>query len=421
MPTEFSLQSHLAFVREQSPFYADYWADQPANAPLQALPITRHEDYWQANGLHDNQVLTDRHHQGVVYKSGGTSGDPKFSFFSNEDWYQFCAVFGNGMAQHLLADGQRHVGNLFYGGQMYASFNFITRALEEAGNAVSYPIAGHAPADEVVQTIEQFGINTLVGVPTTFMKLLPALAAAHREQPLPITRFMYGGEPLFPDQVAAIKRALPDCTPSSIGIAGVDYGEMGWISADCELGEHRVFDQSICLEILDEHGGVIEQPNTPGELHITNFRRKLMPIVRYPVGDRGMWTEPTGTPNRKFKVLGRTDAGARIGVVSLYVEDITRIVGQQAGDVGVIHSQLLIEHFDQRDKGTLKIAVSNPQAVPTDAAEQIRQALFKERPMLPSSIEKGVIHPFEIQFCRGDELHTNPRTGKLIRVVDNRL
>ncbi len=31
------------------------------------------------------------------------------------------------------------------------------------------------------------------------------------------------------------------------------------------------------------------------------FDGKLMPIIRYPVGDRAIWIEPTGKKNRKFK------------------------------------------------------------------------------------------------------------------------
>ena len=416
------LAAHLRFVAAHSPHYRKHWGPivgKTADTPLSALPPTDLETYWHSNTPLDSQVLTAPHADGPVFKSGGTTGNPKFSFFSNEDWRTFCTVFGAGMRRGGLQSGER-VANLFYGGQLYASFLLIGRAVEEAGGGVQYPLSGAAPADEVIKTLKQFRIGTLAGVPTSLMSLLPALAQAEAGT-IHLTRFLYGGEAMFPDQVDALRQVLPGCTVQSIGIAGVDYGEMGWSQPGGEHGVHHCFDESTVLEILDEAGRPLDEPGVSGELLITNFRRRLMPVIRYPVGDRGMWIDPPGTPARRFRVLGRSNNCARVGPVSLYVEDIQNILSQVSAGQAFIGFQMQIDHAAQRDRCTLRIAVSRPQEVASSLTDAICRALAKERPMYSELVDQGVIHPLAVEWVTPNQMASNPRTGKTPRVLDRRL
>src|SRR5690554_5497907 len=309
------LATHLRYVAANSPYYQDLWrnAFSRVDTPLTALPVTDLDTYWAANTPTDNRVLTAPHMDGPVFKSGGTTGNPKFSFYSNDDWRHMCETFGAAMRRGGLRAGER-VANLFYGGQLYASFLFIGRAIEQAGCGIQYPLSGSAPAADVIKTLQQFRVDTLAGVPTSMLALLPELARAQAGS-IRLRRFLYGGEAMFLDQIDALRHVLPDCQVQSVGIAGVDYGELGWSEAGTELGVHRVYDDSTVLEILDEQGHPLEQPGVAGELILSNFRRRLMPVIRYPVGDRGAWIDPPGTPARRFRVLGRSNNCARIGPV----------------------------------------------------------------------------------------------------------
>lgn len=421
MDHQSALNEHLTFVREHSAYYREAWAkvwkDGDPPPPLTMLPVTDHGSFWEANTPLDNRVLTGPHKDGVVFKSGGTTGNPKFSYFSNADWANFCRVFGKGMQRGGLRAGER-VANIFYGGQLYASLLFVGRSIEESGVGVCFPIAGMASPEEILTVLKEFAIDTVAGVPTSIMNLVPLLAA--ERDALSVTRFLYGGEAMYPDQVAALQRALPGCCVQSVGIAGVDYGEMGWVDDSCEPGVHRSYDESTVLELLDDDHQPIHDPDMDGALHITNFQRRLMPIIRYPVGDRAVWMDPPGTPMRRFRVLGRTDTGARIGPMTLYTEDLQRVLTAAARETDFIAFQLIIDHVDQRDRGTVRVAVADPSALPAGVTDAVMAKLYEERPMYPDAIEKGIVHPPVIEWVTPDGMLTNPRTGKLMRVLDRR-
>lgn len=101
---------------------------------LRALPIVNQKQFWQANSLSQNQLLTAplSSAQGVVFKSGGTSGQPKLSAFTMEEWETFTDEFARGVA-HLPLSGGERVANLFYAGNLYASFLFIMRIEKFSG------------------------------------------------------------------------------------------------------------------------------------------------------------------------------------------------------------------------------------------------------------------------------------------------
>ncbi len=414
------LADHLRFVAENSPYYRKLWqgAYGGESTPLTALPVVDLESYWSANTPHENQVLTSEHLNGPVFKSGGTTGNPKFSFYSNDDWRLLCEAFGEAFRRGGLQAGER-VANLFYGGQLYASFLFFGRAVECAGVGVQYPLSGSAPVPEIIKTLQQFRIETVAGLPTTLINLLPHLAELPAGA-VKLKRFLYGGEAIFPDQIDALHRFFPDCAVQSVGIAGVDYGEMGWSESNAEPGVHRCFDDSTVVEILDDEGLPVEEPGESGELVITNFRRRLMPVVRYPVGDRGVWLDEPGSPSRRFRVLGRSSSCARIGPVSLYVDDVQQVL-RQFPEHTVVNFQLVVDHFEQRDRCTVRLAVANPEAVPPGTGLNLMRALELERPMISELVEKGVIHPLVIEWVLPHELVVNTRTGKTLRVLDRRV
>jgi len=416
-----ALKELLEFARAHSPFYRDFYAQVPEGcADLGAYPVLDSQRFWAANTVRNNQVFTAALAEGITFKSGGTTGQPKYSVFTHAEWRAFTDAFGRGMRRAGLQPGQR-VGNLFYAGKLYASFLFIARSIEAAGAGICYPIAGD-DLQEILSTWRQFDLNVLAGVPTTLMKLLERLTPEDRGT-LQLQAFLYGGEPMFEDQIAAVQAAFPGCQVRSIGVAGVDYGELGWASPGGKPGVHHTFDESTVLELLDEHGHPIDQPGQAGRIVLTNLHRRLMPIVRYPVGDQGEWIDPPGTPTRRFRLLGRTEEGARIGPMTLYIDDVRqalRSLEQPGASLGIKDFQLVVTHHDRRDACCLRIAVAAPDARDAQASRRVLEKIYAARPMYPDLVRQSLVHPLTVQWVRLDGLDANARTGKLIRVVDQR-
>ncbi len=415
------LHNLLRYVRAHSPFYRDLYAHLEAeNFCLQDYPILPTADFWQANGLENNQVMTQKVVDGITFKSGGTTGNPKYSVFTNQEWHEFTLAFGQGMHRAGLQSGEP-IGNLFYAGRLYASFLFIGKSIEQAGVGMCYPIAG-GDTDEILQIWQQFKLTTLAGVPTTLMNMLGQMTASNRQQ-LNLKRFLYGGEPMFPDQIALLKTYFPECQVQSVGIAGVDYGELGWdASRNAEAGVHHCFDDSTILEIVDEAGNGIDEIGVPGILVITNLNRKLMPIIRYPVGDMGQWVDEANVPDRRFKVLGRSDNGARIGPMTLYVDDVAQLVSHINGIShlpDISNFQIVIHHFEQKDQCSLRFATVSGAASPEEN-QYITKLLYQQRPMFLELLQAKLIHAPKIEWVEVSDLSINPRTGKLLRVLDQR-
>jgi len=323
------------------------------------------------------------------------------------------------MARNGLEPGER-VANLFYAGELYASFLFITRSLEQAGCGVCYPIAGSAPLPEVVQLLQRLKLETLAGVPTTLQRLADHVQLT-RPSGLAVRKLLFGGESMYADQRGAVSACFPGCEIRSVGYASVDGGEIGYADLGCGPEEHRVFGASTILELVDEDTGeVIEETGRPGRILITNLERRLMPLIRYPVGDRAAWVEPAGTPDRKYRLLGRTDEGARIGPVTLYVEDVLKVLEAFRAAVTASAFQIVVDHRDGLDGATLRVAVPDPAGVPAQLAGQVAERLYAERHLYLDLVRQGQLRPLQVEWVSADSLVTNPRTGKLRRVIDNR-
>ncbi|MFD0351350.1 hypothetical protein ACFQ0M_45545 [Kitasatospora aburaviensis] len=68
------------FARRNSPFYAELYRDLPARVEhLHQLPVIEQTAFWAANSWPDNRLLTGPLTDAGVYKTGGTTGVPKFS------------------------------------------------------------------------------------------------------------------------------------------------------------------------------------------------------------------------------------------------------------------------------------------------------------------------------------------------------
>jgi phenylacetate-CoA ligase len=417
----YNLDYLLQYVRKNSPYYRDLYKNlQEKLVSVEQLPVIRQVEFWDANTSGtDNHVLTAPFKDGIAFKSGGTTSAPKFSVFSKDEYATFCELTGQAMMYNGVKTGDRFA-NLFYGGQLYASFLYVHSWIQVCPiSMIEYPIMGSTPLPDIIHIIEQHRTNVLAGVPTTIVSICQYAQEHHIDLSF-VERIYFGGETFFPDQRQFVESVCQGVSIRSSCYSLVDGGLVGFCDDSCNFNEHRAFDYAVVLEIIDEETGeVIHETGREGNLVVTSLYRTLQPMIRYPLGDRAVWVEPQGTSNRKFKLLGRAEEGARFGPISLYYEDIRNVLTQVEG-VDILNYQLLITHIDGKDKLTVRVATNHPEKAREHAADYLA-ALYKERSMILSEVKIGHIHTPEFEFGDTTILVSNSRTGKTKRIIDERI
>lgn len=188
---------------------------------------------------------------------------------------------------------------------------------------------------------------------------------------------------------------------------------------------HRAFTPYALVEILDDSTDEpITEPGRPGRVVVTSLFRRLMPIIRYPAGDRAEWT---GTGPGHFRILGRAEEGVRVGPVSLYTQDAQDAVAAADTEGHVVGMQLVVRRWEGRDGLVLRLATAPGDDADGRIAggrEALAEAVVTQletvRPLYPDSVRAGFVHPLSVEWARHRDLAVNPRSGKLVRVLDER-
>ena len=416
----YSIDEIIKNARKNSQYYKDAYSKLSENIKIEDLPIVDQKEFWSANKFKENKLLTSEFLDGVLFKSGGTTGRPKFSAFTKDEWDAFTSEFGWGISQGHLKSGD-HVGNLFYSGDLYASFAFIMKSLEHEYNSiVQFPMTGTMIFPEIIKAIDEYQINVLAGVPTTFLNLAEYILENNIKSE--ITLILFGGESLYQDQIKVLQKAFPKAKIDSIGIASVDGGHLGYFDHECMNGEHKVFQKSTLVEIIDEETGkTIKEKGKTGRLVYTNLTRKLMPIIRYPAGDMAEWKECEFIDGKfqgiKYQLHGRSDEGARVGPVTIGTDDIHDIFTKEILGTALTSFQLVINHKGGLDQLTI-VLVPEEKIVKTE--QELIKIIYSERPMLEQAITSGIISSIIIKIEDMEALIRNQRTGKQRLVVDLR-
>lgn len=411
-----SLTGLVDFVRRESPFYRDLYAALPSGpVRIEDLPVLDHTAFWAANGAHDSRVLSAPLTDGIVFKSGGTTTEPKLSVYTRQELLGMSRLQGNGFAQAGLRPGDR-VANLFYAGELYASFLFNVLCLQESSVPnVHLPVAS-APLDYTAHVIHEFSATVLLGPPTTICQLADHLAESGRPAP-DVHLVMFGGEPFYEDQRPLLETAFPNAAIRSMGYGSVDGGMLGApVADDPDPRVHRSHRPQTVMEIVDDDTGEpVTEPGRPGRLVVTDLARRLMPVIRYPTGDRGEWVDRA---DWRFRLLGRSDEGARVGPITLYLDDLRAVVRHVAGGRPLVGTQVVQRRKDAKDE--LVLRVSGDLGDPETVGKAIAARLDEIRPMFAEHVEAGLINPLTVEWVPASGLAVNPRTGKLLRLIDER-
>lgn len=420
MNTTPELDQLLAFARERSAYYASHWQHvTEQDALLDQLPVVDPQQYWRASqSLEDWPVLTSTVERALVFKTGGSTGAGKLSVYTREEWQALVRDFGSQLGQQLNR-GDR-LANLFFVGDLYASFVFIHDALaHESAGVIEYPFTGDVDPAVLAGAIREYRINVLAGVPAQLLTFAGALER-QSQQLTEVQTVLYGGESLFAGQVQRLRGVFPNARIASIGYASVDAGFIGASTRDCALGEHRMLPGHSLLEIVDEQTGeVIDECERIGRLVVTNLTRRLMPLIRYPVGDLACWREPVTAAMRKFALMGRSGSSrrVRVGSLTLLIDDIERMVQRTTGSDDW---QLSISQSASVDIVSLKWLADVRLSATAPASAALHNELTDQYPLIKQLGAQGLLE-VQVICCHPEQLARHPRSGKHQRVVDLRV
>ncbi|KAF9775710.1 hypothetical protein IL306_006170 [Fusarium sp. DS 682] len=413
------LNALVAHARKNSPFYAELYSGLPeGEITLTQLPLVDHARYWASYHESDRSVMTRCQDDGVVLKTGGTTGIPKFTSYSQIDLLRTTSLLSEGLLHAGLRAGDR-VANLFYAGDLYGSFLLhILSIISLPIPAIQIPIGGLMPPASTARLMRTCRVTAVLSTVTSLVQLASYCRPLKETFPA-VKAVMFGGEPMFDDQVAAVSYLFPNATVRSCIYGSIDAGVLAVSARAPNPADHVVLSATAIIEILVDQDGVLtptEEPSTPGTLVATNLMRDLTPMIRYPTGDRAEWVDKSAGI---FRLLGRSEFAVRLGPVSFDISHLRQLVRAALKTVAIDAFQVTTFHEDAKDG--MEIAIDPAGSPPAGSEEAIIEMLNQQRPMFKEHVGMGLIAPARISFKSMKDMRINPASGKLAEMVDLRL
>lgn len=422
------------FASKHSPYYQKII---PENPDFASIPLLDRKMITQISPPISKEILTDKVNTGFYFCSGGTSGNPKYSFYTNEDFE---------LSTDILADIYKQAGinsndivaNLFIAGNLWTSFLVVNSALQKIG-CINLPIGGNSRICDIAKYLIQFKPNTIVGLPSIIISL--AQYIYEQKNNISIEKILYGGEHLSLPAQDFLKQTLKVKSIHSAGYAIVEAGPVGVQCKYLSGSLHHAILNYNHIEFIKDNKPV--KDGEKGEIVVTNLKRKLMPVIRFRTGDLGRKLPEVkctcGNSNFIFELLGRCDDMLVIGGINLQLPDIARAISRVKELLPVFQLIARTDGYKEKliirvETGSCKIMDSTLRHTSTNSVTEciaglptneqnvkirLLSALESEAENLYFSFSKGLIN-IEIELLESGKIERNVRTGKIKKVIDMR-
>lgn len=354
---------------------------------------------------------------GYVTRSGGSTGEPKFSVYDKDDWD---AMMDHGV-RVFLAAGLRpgtRLANCFLAGDLYGSFVSFDHINARVG-VTTFGFGSAVTGVGLADAWRKFGLDAVMGVPAT---IVPALRAAHALEPaLRIETVVFAGQPMSRVDAQWLRTVLGVNRLSSI-IGANDGGQIGYQCEHLEGAFHHAVDEYNYLEFVDDEGRPVPE-GTAGRILVTTLRKHRLPLIRYDIGDRGRLVRTgcaCGRRSRVFEYLGRADDMVTVGLMNLPLSDLRRAVETAGG----AEMQLVIRSDERGESLEVRVERSLPGEGQATHGEKetraFRDALLVALPVVAARLEEGRLADFQVTLVSPGGIARNLRTGKIAAVLDER-
>jgi len=414
------LKDFLQFMRDHSAYYRSLWKDVPEGvSSVEDLPLTNLDDYW--NAAKENKLLTRTVWDGSIFRTGGTTSAPKVVYIARDEMAESLPPTGAAWsASSGIRPGDR-IANLFHIGGMYAGFAKMTLALQHVSTPhVHLPITGNEPIPEQANFMRLFGATVIFSNVFTICRVANYLV--ERGETIDSIRLiLYAGETFYKDLRTSWRKAFPNMEVRPLmygaadgGLIGVPVNEPGAQDLDIKP-VYQASQQSIILEILDDDGSPIKNPGQKGRVILTDLKRRLHPVVRYPMGDVAHWID---YGKATFELLGRETVALKIGSLFLALPKLRNLVTSTLGEGLQDSFQLVVRRAEGKNEVTFRFAAS--QEDPEGATKALEEKLIAGFPKWGEYLAIGYIQPLKTAWVKMEDLVFAEKSGKLREIIEER-
>ena len=416
------INSLLQYARLKSPFYKNRLPQHELKSlsELVDIPVLTGQDLRDNLPPHNQGLITQHLSNAWVFTSGGTTGDPKFTFYSNDDLKNQACLCAKGFYLPGIRSDSR-TANMMNAGNLWASFSFVNKGLELCGSLI-FPIAAQTGLDATVNYIRLFNINAAIGIPSFFISLAD-FCEEHKISDVNIEILATGGEQIWPDAKEYISKILHVNKFVSAGYSSNDTGLIGFNCENLEGSIHHLHEDSVYIEIVDPDTGKPVEDGNPGKIIVTCLNRYLMPLIRYDIGDMGQILKDACDCGRKLKLLellGRSDDTLIIGGYNITPSVISKLISHFK-DLSY-HFQIIADNKHVKDVLQINIETKTNQSKTKreELQKYFLSHLLTEEQALAFLVKTKGTHMPEVLISNPDTLPRNQKTGKLKQVIDKR-
>jgi phenylacetate-coenzyme A ligase PaaK-like adenylate-forming protein len=403
--------SRRVAVQLDGRFSADACLDDLIGArelPLPALPVTAKAEFEQLQG--------DLSRAEVFFRSGGSSGAPKLSAFSWDDYHEHMRHGAEGVLAAGFDPRADRAMNLFAGGLLYGGFLSFHSVLENL-RAVQFPMGMQEDHALVARSIVEHRVDTLFGMPNYLLKVFTVGADVLREY-RGVRKLFFGGEHFPAGGQRWLREEFGVELIRSAAYGSADAGPLGYQCPESPERVHHLFSGLQTLEILALEGDRPAAPGEAGRLVFTAHTRRGQRLDRYEIGDLGRWVEgdcPCGRRTPRFELLGRFGDIFRSGSYFLNYRRFVQVAEERLGHHGALQL-VLAEDDSARESLTVKL-VGDPVGRDDAAAREFLDGY----PELAAAVLHDGLVELVVERCPVEELAHTSASGKVRTVVERRV
>ncbi|WP_030272254.1 acyl-CoA reductase [Streptomyces sp. NRRL B-24484] len=378
-----------------------------------ALPAAPDGPLLDKPGVQEQLRALAPEHAHLYFRSGGSSGAPALSVFTNADYDTQMRAGANGLLAAGFDPAEDRAANLFYCGGMYGSFISFFSILERL-NATQLPIAAGPDHAATAEALVAHRADTVFGMPSYLWQLFHDQGAVLRAYG-GIRKVFYGGEHFTAEQRRVLTEEFGVESIRSAAYGSTDLGPLGYQCTHAEGSVHHVLTELHTLEILDPEADRPATPGQPGRLVFTTRTRAGQRLERYQIGDLGRSVDgpcPCGSHTPRIELLGRYGDVVRVGTYFLNVRRLTAVAQEHLGYRGEL--QLLVDADPVREHLTVRL---DERYAP--APEAALAVLLDVVPELASATAEGLL-TCTVETAPTTAFDRTPTSGKLRTVVDRR-